>query len=199
MCSAAWGDDIVVPTPVYFNDFSFATSGSDGIEIVGNGQFEDDADARFGKIFHNDPSNTSAVRTNYLKLPTDVLSHSATSKEMTIGFWVNKKGENDFWFSPLFSAYSSAPNPTNVSPMLVCETRGLLQLNCSGYCDFGINDGTPGSSYNDGTPYVSTTWLDDGKWHYYTVVFTTTKAKVYIDGILKNGWTVDGTSDFSPV
>lgn len=191
MSTAVWADEITVPTPVYSNDFSSTT----GLTIVGNGVFEDDTDPRFGKIFHNDPANTSALRTNYLKLPTDVLSHSATSNEMTIGFWVNKKSENDFWFSPLFSAYGGAPNPTNGSPMLVCETRGLIQLNCSGYCDFGINDATPGTTYNAGTPSVDTYWLDDAEWHYYTVVFTTTTAKVYIDGVLKNGWTVDGTSD----
>ena len=185
----AWAD--VLPTPVYFNDFSSTTD----LTIVGNGVFEDDADARFGKIFHNDPTNTSAVRTNYLQLPSDVLSHSATSKEMTIGVWVNKKSEDSFWFSPLFAAYGAAPNNGNTTPMFVCETRGLLQLNNWGWCDFGINDGTPGTSYNDGTPYVSTTWLNDGEWHYYTVVFTTTTAKVYIDGELKNGWTVDGTSN----
>ena len=86
MSTAAWAE--VVPTPVYFNDFSFATSGSDGIEIVGNGEFEDDADARFGKIFHNDPGATpeKGIRTNYLKLPDNVLSHSTTTKEITIGF-----------------------------------------------------------------------------------------------------------------
>ena len=193
MSTAAWADEITVPTPKYFNDFSSTT----GLTIVGNGVFEDDTDPRFGKIFHNDPTNTSALRTNYLILPTNVLSHSATSNEMTIGFWVNKKSENDFWFSPLFSAYGGAPSGeplSNGTPMLVCETRGLIQLNCSGYCDFGINDATPGTTYNDGTPSVDTYWLDNGKWHYYTVVFTTTTAKVYIDGVLKNGWTVDGTS-----
>ena len=194
MSTAAWADE-VVPTPVYFNDFSFATSGSDGIEIVGNGKFEDDSDPRFGRIFHNDPTNTSAIRTNYLKLPADVLSHSGASNAMTIGFWVNKKAEDSYFFTPLFAAYGDAPSTTNSWPMLVCETRGLIQINCSGYCDFGINDGTPGTSYNDGTPYVNTVWLDDAEWHYYTVVFTTTTAKVYIDGVLKNGWTVNGTSD----
>ena len=191
MCNAAWADEVVVPTPVYSNDFS----STDGLTVVGNGVFEDDADPRFGKIFHNDPTNTSAVRSNYLKLPADVLSHSATSKEMTIGFWVNKKEEDSFFFTPLFAAYGDAPSTANSWPMLVCETRGLIQLNCSGYCDFGINDETPGTSYNDGTPYVNTVWLDDAEWHYYTVVFTTTTAKVYIDGVLKNGWTVNGTSD----
>ena len=189
MCNAAWAQ-VTVPTPVYFNDFSSTTD----LTQVGSGEFIDDSDPRFGKIYHNDPENTSAIRTNYLKLPSDVLSHSATSNEMTIGFWVNKKSENDFWFSPLFSAYGAAPSGGNGTPMLVCETRGLIQLNCSGYCDFGITDETPGTTYNDGTPSVDTYWLDDGSWHYYTVVFTTTTAKVYIDGVLKNGWTVDGTS-----
>lgn len=184
-------EPVSVPTPVYFNNFSSAT----GVEIVGNGAFEEDADSHFGQVFHNDTENTSAVRTNYLKLPTDILSHSATSKEMTIGFWVNKKSENDYFYTPLFAAYGAAPNAgVNTWPMFVCETRGLIQLNCAGYCDFGINDSSPGTTYNDGTPYVTTTWLDDAKWHYYTVALTATTAKVYIDGELKNGWTVDGTS-----
>ena len=185
-------EPVSVPTPVYFNNFSSAT----GVEIVGNGAFEEDADSHFGQVFHNDTENTSAVRTNYLKLPTDILSHSATSKEMTIGFWVNKKSETDYFYTPLFAAYGAAPNAgVNTWPMFVCETRGLIQLNCAGYCDFGINDSSPGTTYNDGTPYVTTTWLDDAKWHYYTVALTATTAKVYIDGELKNGWTVDGTSD----
>ena len=176
----AWGDDL--PTPVYFNDFSSTT----GLTIVGNGVFEDDTDARFGKIFHNDPTNTSAVRTNYLKLPSDVLSHSATSKEMTIGFWVNKKSENDFWFMPLFTAYGAAPaGGVNTWPMFSCQTRGLLQVNCAGWCNFDAAD-------NDkGTNYEGTFWLDDGAWHYYSVALTETTAKVYVDGSIVNSWTVN--------
>ena len=188
--ASAWAQ-VKVPTPVYFNDFT----STEGLTIVGNGEFITDADPVFGKVFHNDPANASAKRTNYLRLPNDVLSHSATSNEMTIGFWVNKKGENNFFFTPLFAAYGAAPTTQNTTPMFVCETRGLIQLNCSGYCDFGINSAPAGSTYNDGTPYVNTAWLDDGAWHYYTVVLTATTAKVYIDGELKNGWTVDGTSD----
>ena len=188
--NSAWAQ-VTVPTPAYFNDFT----STDGLTIVGNGEFITDADPAFGKVFHNDPANASAKRTNYLRLPNDALSHSATSNEMTIGFWVNKKGENDFFFTPLFAAYGTAPTTENTTPMFVCETRGLIQLNCSGYCDFGINSDPAGSTYNDGTPYVNTAWLDDGAWHYYTVVLTATTAKVYIDGELKNGWTVDGTSD----
>lgn len=185
-------DPAELPKPVYFNDFST----NDGVEIVGSGEFIVDANANFGRVYHNDPSNTSAVRTNYLKLPADILSRSATSKEMTIGFWVNKKSEDNFFFTPLFAAYGAAPTSEgNTWPMFVCETRGLIQVNCAGYCDFGLNANPAGSTYNDGTPYVTSAWLDDGNWHYYTVALTATTAKVYVDGELKNGWTVDGTSD----
>ena len=192
----AWGDEVVVPTPVYFNDFSFATSGSDGIEIVGNGQFEDDEDARFGRIFHNDPTGTKAKRTNYLKLPADILSHSGTTKEMTIGFWVNMKDATDFYFSPMFTAYDrveraskSVTGETDASwPKFVCLARKLVDINCWGYCDLG-------NTYNDkGTNAEASAWLDDKAWHYYTITLTSTTVKVYIDGVIENSWTVDGTT-----
>lgn len=179
-------EPVNVPTPVYFNDFSSTT----GLTQVGSGEFIDDADPHFGKVYHNDPNNTSAVRTNYLKLPSDVLSHSATTKEMTIGFWVNKRNEDTYFYTPLFAAYGAAPGTDgNTWPMFVSQTRGLIQVNCAGYCDFGVG-------LNDsGVQFESSTWLDDGNWHYYTVTLTSTKAKVYVDGELKNGWTVDDTSD----
>ena len=188
---AAWADEVTVPTPVYFNDFS----STDGLTIKGSGEFITDADEHFGQIYHNDPNLTKLVRTNYLLLPSDVLSHSATTKEMTIGFWVNVKNAKDFFFSPIFAAYAAEPTTGgNGWPMFVCEARGLIQLNCAGYCDFGINADPAGTTYNDGTPYVTSAWLDDAAWHYYTVALTSTTAKVYVDGELKNGWTVDGTS-----
>ena len=191
MSSAAWAD-VVVPTPVYFNDFSFAADGSDGIEIVGNGVFENDADARFGRIFHNDPTLTKAKRTNYLKLPSTALSHSGETKAMTIGFWVNKKSAEEFFYSPLFTAYddkSRASNATESWPMFSCLARKVVGLNCWGYCDLG-------DTYNDkGVNAVHSNWLDDGNWHYYTITLTSTNIKVYVDGVVENSWTVDGTSD----
>ena len=192
MSTAAWADDIVVvPTPVYFNDFSFATNGSDGIEIVGNGVFENDADARFGRIFHNDPTLTKAVRTNYLKLPADVLSHSGTSKEMTIGFWVNMKDAADFYWSPLFTAYPNATKAADAAepwPIFTCLARKVVALNCWGYCDLG-------NTYNEkGTNAETSAWLDDKAWHYYTITLTSTTVKVYIDGVVENSWAVDGTT-----
>ena len=195
--NAAWADNVVLPTPVYFNDFSFAVSGQDGIEIVGNGQFENDSDPRFGKIFHNDPGTTpvKAFRTNYLKLPTTLLSSSgaSTSKQLTIGVWVNKKSATDFYNSPLFTAYSAAPtgegNKSNTWPMLALETRGVLFSN-----NYGIFDSTNEDNV-EGTNSPSTAWLDDGNWHYYTCVITETTCIFYQDGIIINSYSVDNQTD----
>lgn len=181
----AWADGL--PTPVYFNDFS----STDGLTIVGNGVFEDDADARFGKVFHNDPGLTKAIRTNYLLLPNDVLSHSATTKEMTIGFWVNMKDAKDFYWSPMFAAYDNVDRAANANepwPHFVLMARKEVTLNCWGYCDLG-------NTFNDkGVNAQTSAWLDDKAWHYYTATLTATSVKVYIDGILENSWTLDGTT-----
>ena len=176
-----WADE--QPTPVFFNDFS----STDGLTVVGNGIFEDDADARFGKVFHNDPTLTKAKRTNYLQLPADVLSHSTETKEMTIGFWVNVKDAADYWYAPIFTAYGAAPaNNANTWPMFVCQSRGLLQVNCAGWCDFT-------AAQNDKVANIEgTQWLDDKAWHYYTATLTATKAVVYVDGEVLNSWTVSG-------
>lgn len=196
MCNAAWADDIIVPTPVYFNDFSFATNGSDGIEIVGNGQFEDDSDPRFGRIFHNDPTLTKAKRTNYLKLPDNVLSHSTETKAITIGFWVNVKNAAEYYWTPIFSAYALSPTENAAAsrlgnegnfPMFVLQSRGLMQLNNGGYDDFTAADNVAGTNAE------STVWLDDKAWHYYTMTMTTSSAKVYVDGVIINEWNIAGT------
>lgn len=172
---------------VYFNDFSTGdgTTAPDGLTIHGGGTFVDDADAKFGKVFQN---VGGALRTNYLQLPNDLFDHSATSQELTIGFWVNKKEATGTYSSatPLFTAYGSS---TSTSwPMFRCSLGGNLQLNHNGYCDFGndLNDASTNSE--------DITWINDKKWHYYTVVFTATTAKVYVDGSVVNSWTVDGTS-----
>ena len=198
--NCTWAVD--VPTPVYFNDFS----STDGLTIVGSGEFITDDNARFGQIYHNDPSLTKAVRTNYLTLPSDVLSHSAKTKEMTIGFWVNKKNAETNLYYPLFSAYTQAPRTDNLSdyntttnengmPMFVCQSRGLLQYNneaqggSGSWCNFE-------AAQNDKTSNAeSNSWLDDGNWHYYTVTITETRAIVYIDGTVMNSWTLDNSTD----
>ena len=184
MTMSSWADDL--PSPVYFNDFKSA----EGLTVVGNGTFELTPDPRFGKVFHNDPTVTKAIRTNWLELPSDIFSHSSQTKEMTIGFWVNKMTATDYFFSPLFTAYGD--DNVNKShqwedsgwPFFCLETRGLLRWNSEGWCDFTAEQ-------NDaGTNKESTVWTDDGKWHYVTMTFTTSKAVVYIDGEVLNSWTI---------
>ncbi|MCQ2251947.1 MAG: LamG domain-containing protein [Bacteroidales bacterium] len=151
--------------------------------IVGNGSFA--KDDKFGIIFQN---ASTTPRSNYLLLPEDVLSHSAETKEMTITFWA-KGDENTAHFSPIFSAYAGAPaaNGTNGAPMFIMQTRGLLQVNNEGWCDFTAAQNVAGANIdaNDET-------FHDGKWHLITCVLTETSAKYMVDGEVYNEWTVTG-------
>ena len=185
--NCAWGQ-VSVPDPVYFNDFS----STDGLTIIGSGEFTTDADVRFGAIYQNNPSKNTDPRTNYLKLPASTLTHSGTSNAMTIGFWVNKKNADDYNWYPIFSAYgSSKPGSENGMPMLVFQARGLLQVNdnAGNWSDYKAEQNDASANTED------VTWLTDANWHYYTVTLTPTKAIVYIDGVVLNSWTLDGTSD----
>lgn len=183
-------DGVVVPTPVYSNDFSSTT----GLVQVGSGEFVDDADARFGQFYHNNPVKNTTPRTNYLKLPADVLKHSGTTNAMTIGFWINMKtasGEN-FFHCPVFSAYAtSTPGVANSSPMFRCSAKGVMQLNNGDgkWTDFTKEENDDDAKKTNGNT-ESTVYLDDAKWHYYTVTLTSNKGAIYVDGSLVNSWTL---------
>ena len=190
LCAGAnvWAVD--VPTPVYFNDFSSTT----GLTQVGSGEFIDDADARFGKIYHNNPIKNKTARTNYLKLPADVLTHSGTTNAMTIGFWINMKtasGEN-FFHTAVFSAYAtSTPGSNNDSPMFRCSAKGVMQLNNGDlkWSDFTKEENDDEAKKTSGNT-ESTVYLDDAQWHYYTVTLSSNKGAIYVDGSLVNSWTL---------
>lgn len=176
---------------VYTNDFS----SDSGLSFVGSSSLT--TDGTFGYAFQNTASATP--RTNYLRLPSDLLAHSMLSKQLTIGFWVKAKadkagGSSTYNWAPIFTAYADAPSTENTVPMLACQYRGLLQVNCvAGFSDYtdGQNDNGANSVYNDFTG--STDWLADHEWHYYTVVFNGEIASVYFDGVLKNQWTANKT------
>ncbi len=193
--------DVTVPDPVYFNDFS----STEGLTVVGNGVFEDDADARFGKIFHNDPNNSNAVRTNYLQLPSTVFKDFTTNggkTAMTIGLWVNKKNEDNFFWTSLFAARLHGKDDAQYGsndnyPTLTLETRCIVDWNYDNcQSDYWVADtrGIEGATAHSGGTYATTAWLDDGQWHYYTMTLTGTAVKVYVDGIVKDSWTLDGTA-----
>ena len=95
-----------VPDPVYFNNFE---RGLEGATITGSGSLTDFG-GNFGTVFQN---VGGAQRTNYLLLPDDVLAHSATTKALTVSFWVNSANagaSGDYAWAPLFMAYGSPPS-----------------------------------------------------------------------------------------
>jgi len=173
-------------TLLYSNDFE---SGLNGATIVGNGAIEDSSNPSHGMVFHN-AAGGQATRTNYLTLPTTLFSdlQTAATNALSISFWVNKGTAANYYWSPIFSAYGVAPAPNNGTPMMVLQTRGVAQTNLGGtWCDY--TDAQNVKSTNT----VSTTWIDDANWHFYTATFTPTSVKVYIDGAVMNEWTLNGT------
>ena len=176
-------------TLLYSNDFE---SGLDSCTIVGNGVVEASGNVSNGQVFHNSKT-AQAVRTNYLKLPVGIFTRLQTSatQALSVSFWVNKGTATGYFYSPIFSAYGTATPTagTNGTPMMILQSRGLVQQNCGGtWCDF------TGAQNLKTTNTESTAWLDDAAWHFYTTVITPTSAKVYIDGIVVNEWTLAGTT-----
>ncbi len=183
-----------IPDPIYFNNFE---RGLDGSSIIGSGKL-DNVGGNFGTIFQN---VGGAQRTNYLKLPEDVLTHSGSTRELTVSFWVNASNagaSTDYTWAPLFMAYGTAPSGnTNSAPVLACQYRGIVAVNTNGsdnagdnWCDYtdAQNDAGKNTLYHNDTD-----WLADKDWHLYTVVFTETTAAVYFDGELANSWTISGS------
>lgn len=175
-----------------------------GEKAVGNGKFAatEEEGEPFNNFFQNDGS---AVRTSYCLLPEDVLAHSDKTHELTIAFWVSAKGftPDQYTYAPLFTAYTQKNNP-NTWPMLALQSRGNVQVNCNGWCDFTGANNVEGKNniYNSNAWEANSdgynnagNWLEDEKWHYYTAVFTDTNVKVYLDGEVKNEWEIDGVSD----
>ena len=175
--------------PVYFNGFDDTSD----LTIKGGGSFEN-IGGKFGNVFQN---VSGGMRTNYLLLPSDLLSHSASTQEMSIGFWVNRGNETSsdaYGWSPMFMAYAAPPaaDGTNTLPMFACQYRGVLQVNCNGWSDFTDAINVAGANK---LWHFANDWLADGEWHYYTVTLTATNAKVYIDGEIANEWEVTGSGD----
>lgn len=178
-------------TLLYSNDFE---AGLDGSTIVGNGVLEASGDAAHGMVFHNDPTLTKAVRTNYLLLPTTIFSDFQTSgsQGLTVSFWVNKSNAADYYWSALFGAYGIAPNPTNGKPAFTLMTRQ------TGLVNFDYANTVNSTNYNyadfSGTGTASTGWIDAAGWHFYAFTITPTTAKVVVDGVEKNSYTFASTA-----
>ncbi|MDR2056873.1 MAG: T9SS type A sorting domain-containing protein [Dysgonamonadaceae bacterium] len=172
-------------TLLYSNDFE---QGVNDAVIIGNGVIEDDSNPLLGKVFHN-AAGGQAIRSNYLQLPATIFAdlQTAATNAVSISFWVNKGTAVDYFWTPLFSAYGAAPvDGVNTWPMMILQSRGIVQVNHAGWCDFTDAQNVAG------TNTVSTEWLDDNSWHFYTAVFTLGNVKVYIDGTVMNEWNLNG-------
>ena len=196
-------NDIVVPF-VYTTNFSTYEDETTGERVTwkgekafGNGQFASEEPkldenekplniVPFGDFFRNDGSGK---RASYCLLPEDVLAHSDKTQELTIAVWVRAQKEtksDDYKYVPLFTAYAQK-NDINTSPMMACQYRGVLQVNCAGTTDYVDEQNVAGQN---ALYYGDTDWLKDHKWHHYAAVFEGENAKVFIDGVLKNEWVV---------
>ena len=176
-----------------------------GEKLVGDGKFAttDEEGAPFGEFFQN--VSGTGPRQNYCLLPEDVLAHSAKTHELTIAFWVSAEGftPDQYTYAPLFTAYAQQNSP-NTWPMMALQSRGPIQVNCNGWCDFVGAQAVGGkvNIYNlnaweagDAAYNPVGNWLEDQRWHYYTCVFTDTNVKVYLDGDVKNEWNIDGVTE----
>lgn len=182
-----------------------------GESIVGDGQFmtTEEEGAPFGEYYQNVIG--TAPRQNYCLLPEDVLAHSAKTRALTVAFWVSAEGftPNQYTYAPLFAAYGAAPGTKGDGnndnwPVMVLQSRGPLQINNNGWCDFGGDLHTDGkvniyntNAWEAGDPAYNSAgnWLEDQKWHYYTMVFTEKNTKCYLDGEVKNEWNYDGVTE----
>ena len=177
----------------------------EGVAIVGAGSIVEDPNSSFGKVYQNVTGDSP--RKNWLTLPEDVLAHSAESKELSIAFWVSAgaNGYGAYTYAPFFTAYATNTNGSaNGAPMLALQSRGNVQVNNNGWCDFTAANHVDGkvNIYNQNAWEASDAafnfvknWLDDGDWHYYTVTFTETNVKQYLDGEITNEWNIDGATD----
>ncbi|MDR2056872.1 MAG: LamG domain-containing protein [Dysgonamonadaceae bacterium] len=184
---------VTLPEPVYLHTFDIANTAT----IVGGGNFVPATDEEFGIVFQN---AAGGMRENYLQLPEDVLSHSVATKALTVGVWVNASNagaSSVYMWSPLFTAYGAPPADNgNTWPMLALQYRGVVQVNCNGWCDFTDAQNIKGVNtlYHDAAD-----WLVDHQWHYYTATFTETTAKVFFDGVAVNEWEVSGSGGGSEI
>ena len=178
---------VTVPTPVYTNDFE---SGLGDCTVKGTGTVETVSGSAYHMAYKN---GAGGVRSNYLLLPNDVIQKAVGSNaEMTISFDVNMgdisatDSSKYSFYSPIFAAYGAETSNENSWPMMIIQSRGLLQVNCNGYSDFLATDNDKGVNTE------STQYLMDQEWHNIAVTFTTSRAVFYVDGVVMNAWNLSG-------
>ncbi len=196
-------DEVTLPTPVYENTFDSADERAE-CTIVGGGEYVVFTDSH-GVAFQN--AMSTADHTNYLLLPQTLFECLVGKTTCTICFWArlrdNWDGVSGYFYSPIFESFgeesygATSSNPWSY-PFFSMESRGLLQINCNGYCDFldAQNDAVIAGTAE--TNYQGTYWLDDVEWHLVSTTIVaegangTNTADFCIDGSPLNSWTLNG-------
>lgn len=202
---------ISLPKSLYTLDFEGATQVSDfgGIKH-GSGEIVVSEDEHFGTFYQNMAGlDQVSFRTNYLEVPTDVLSriYAKDTKTLSVGFWVNatyanEKNIGNYW-GALFNCYNENSVVGATWPQAL-EVRygGQIHGNCNGtWYDNNHNSGTSADgsiTYDQAFMEAIMKWSEQNKekpdfednWHYFTTVYTqmegpTMNFKLYIDGELK--------------
>ena len=208
MSSAAWADDILVPSPVYMQDFESASTeagaagsnfGITGATLSGSGAIHP-GDPLFGKYYQNMPGATETTKnTNFLTLTTNAFTRMQTEKvkTVTISFWINafNSSHSTDWGS-IFVAYGESGN-TNHGYPYGFDIRNTLAVHTNVWRAFYHDNGSQNSSWLSKESTLAASW------HHVAVVYTEDRTdendvklviEQYIDGIRKqsfsltNGW-----------
>ena len=211
MTTAVWADDIVVPTPVYLQDFEEASTtqgeagsnfGITGATLTGAGAIKT-GDPLFGKYYKNaEGVGSQSNRANYLTLTTTAFSGMTSPEATTISFWLNANGSWGNHWGSMFVAYESTGNAAHGYPFSF-DTRACLAVHSSLYETYFDNNGDQINDWRtDGADYASS-------WHHVALVYSLDKSdaadkkvviKQYIDGTLKQTYNLgNGNTDHKDI
>ncbi|WP_310602600.1 LamG-like jellyroll fold domain-containing protein [Anaerosporobacter sp.] len=140
------------------------TSQADTATIVGGGSIVNDTER--GKVFDNNSTGTSALRTDYLSLP-QVLE--GATEGFTVSMYVKSVNHAESYWGAVFNAYKDSQETplTQVGFNLI----GRVKLN-------GDVETTDGTSYNTSSYDLMT----DGNWHQVAYAVKANEISVYCDG-----------------
>jgi arabinan endo-1,5-alpha-L-arabinosidase len=156
---------------------SAITSTADSSTIVGSGTVTEDAQR--GKVFDNNSSGASALRTDYLSLP-QVLAGAKDG--FTVSMYIKSTRNDMSYWGSIFNAYAGSPE---TFPMTQLGFNLIGRVNSDGFVD-----AVDGSANN----VTSFDTMKDGNWHQVAYAVKSDKISVYRDGIEISSVALDGTN-----
>ncbi len=152
-----------------------------GCQIVGDGEFV--YDDKFGIVYKNN-TDGSAIRSNYLLLPTSTWNGDcANTGTLTVSFWIkNYNGILINEWSPIFMMKNG--DVDSDWQYYTFRHKGQLLVNYAGWVDSPMPDSW--AEYND--------WLNgNDKWHYVVTTVSRNELTLYVDGEVLSTCSPNGT------